>query len=239
MGYWMEASAAAAAAFGGFMSYAVRAPSSRVFGPSLVRADVAGSSRVAVTFDDGPSESTPCFLDILAEFDARATFFQVGTNALRLREVAQRVGHEGHEIGNHTEHHPRFYRCTPREIAGEIESCQQSLESVHGRRPALFRPPYGVRWFGLHAALGRCGLRSVMWSVSSHDWDHASEWVAKHVIDSAAPGDVILMHDGETTIPGDRRQGSARALRVILSSFRTRGIAAVTVSELFGIQQNA
>ena len=176
--------AAAAATFSGFMYYAAGVPSSQVFGPSLVRARGA-SGRVALTLDDGPSESTPAFLDILAEFGARATFFQVGANAQRLPEVARRVAADGHEIGNHTEKHPRFYLCTPGEIASEIESCQRSLEAVHGRRPTLFRPPFGARWFGMYPALRRAGLKSVMWSVSGRDWERRSDWVAQQVITMA------------------------------------------------------
>jgi peptidoglycan/xylan/chitin deacetylase (PgdA/CDA1 family) len=76
------AAAAAAAAVSGGMYYAVGVPSSQVFGPSLVRNAPAGP-RVALTFDDGPSESTPAVLAALARHKAHATFFQVGRNARR------------------------------------------------------------------------------------------------------------------------------------------------------------
>jgi peptidoglycan/xylan/chitin deacetylase (PgdA/CDA1 family) len=215
------------------MYYAAGVPSSQVFGPSLVAAGV--SDKVALTFDDGPSGSTPAILDALAEFGATATFFQVGMNALRLPDIAQRVAEEGHEIANHTQHHPRFYLCTPAKIADEIEQCQESLEAVHGESPRLFRPPYGARWFGMYPALERLGLRSVMWSVSSRDWKESAEQIALRVITQTRAGGVVLMHDGDTTIGGDRRQGTARALHAILASFRARGMRAVTVSELFGL----
>src|SRR5204863_6685277 len=126
---------------------------------------------VALTFDDGPSESTPAILEVLAEAGARATFFQVGANALRLPDLARRVAREGHEIANHTQSHPRFYLCSPATISRQIEQAQQSLSEVHGREPTLFRPPYGARWFGMFSALERSKLRSVMWSVSSCDWN--------------------------------------------------------------------
>ena len=216
------------------MYYAAGVPSSQVFGPSLVAA--AGvSDKVALTFDDGPSGSTPAVLDALGEFGAKATFFQVGMNALRMPDVAQRVAQEGHEIANHTQHHPRFYLCTPAKIDYEIEQCQESLESVHGEWPRLFRPPYGARWFGMYPALDRLGLRSVMWSVSSRDWKESAEAIALRVITATRPGGVVLMHDGDTTAGGDRRQATAQALPAILASFRARGLRTVTVSELFGL----
>ena len=239
---WPQIGAAAAGVSGavsGVMYYAAAAPSSQIFGPSLVRAGEPGSKCVALTFDDGPSESTPAVCEALADYGAKATFFQVGGNAERLPEVSRSVARAGHEIGNHTQTHPRFYLRTPGEIAWEIERGQRSLETVLGQRPRLFRPPYGVRWFGLYPALQRHGLRAVMWSVSSYDWERPEEWVAAQVIARAAPGDVVLMHDGDTTVPGDRRQGTARAARAILKSFAERGIRAITVSELFGLQENA
>jgi peptidoglycan/xylan/chitin deacetylase (PgdA/CDA1 family) len=215
------------------MYYAAGVPTSQVFGPSLVSAPADG--KVALTFDDGPSLSTPAVLDALAEYGATATFFQVGMNALRLPDLAQRVAAEGHEIANHTQHHPRFYLCSPAKIGYEIEQCQESLESVHGELPRLFRPPYGARWFGMYPALDRLGLRSVMWSVSSRDWREPAEAIALRVITATHPGDVVLMHDGDTTIGGDRRQATARALHAILASLRARGLRAVTVSELFAL----
>jgi peptidoglycan/xylan/chitin deacetylase (PgdA/CDA1 family) len=233
----LEAATAVAVTAGAGVSlvlyYAAGVPSSQLFGPSLVEADVC--DKVALTFDDGPSASTPAVLNALAEFDAKATFFQVGMNALRLPDIAQRVAEEGHEIANHTQHHPRFYLCGPARIADEIQQCQESLEAVHGESPRLFRPPYGARWFGMYPALNRLGLRSVMWSVSSRDWKETSEAIALRVITATRPGGVVLMHDGDTTIGGDRRQGTARALPAILASLRARGLRAVTVSELFGL----
>jgi peptidoglycan/xylan/chitin deacetylase (PgdA/CDA1 family) len=222
-----------AAAFSAGMYYAAGVPSSQVFGPSLVRAP--DSRAVALTFDDGPSESTPAVLDALAEANAKATFFQIGSNALRLPSLAQRVAREGHEIASHTETHQRFYLCSPAEITREIEQGQRSLETVHGVAPRLFRPPYGARWFGMYPAINRLRLRVVMWSVSSRDWERPASWISAHVIAHTRPGDVILMHDGDTTTSGDRRQDTARAVRTILDAFGARGLHAVTVSELFGL----
>ncbi len=232
---WPELGAAAGAA-SAVMYYAVGLPSSQLFGPALVRAAPdAGAPRVALTFDDGPSESTEAVLEALAQYGARATFFLVGSNSERLPGVARRVAQEGHEIGNHTYSHPAFYLRTPRQIAGEIGRCQRALESVLGLRPKLFRPPYGVRWFGLFPALEHENLRVVMWSVTGFDWKRPSDWVTHRVLRRARDGDVVLLHDGDTTVAGDRRQETVRALRAILPALAERGLRAVTVSELFGL----
>jgi peptidoglycan/xylan/chitin deacetylase (PgdA/CDA1 family) len=217
------------------MYYAAGVPSSQIFGPSLVQRHAPECRAVALTFDDGPSESTPAILDALAEAGASATFFQIGSNARRLPELARRVAREGHEIASHTETHPRFYLCSPANIAREIQQGQRSLEEVHGAAPRLFRPPYGARWFGLYSAVNRLGLRVVMWSVSSRDWERPASWIERQVIAHTQPGDVVLMHDGDTTTSGDRRQETARATRAILAALGARGLRAVTVSELFGL----
>src|SRR5580698_2203723 len=75
---------------GGLMSYAVRGRSSRVFAPSVYHG-VRSKPALALTFDDGPSESTPALLEILAEHSVRATFFMCGKNVRRLPQIARQV----------------------------------------------------------------------------------------------------------------------------------------------------
>src|SRR5262245_61738894 len=96
-----------AGALVGFFAYAVRGRSSQVFGPSVYQGS-RNRRLIALTFDDGPSESTPELLAILKKHDVLATFFMCGSNVDRLPEVARMVQQAGHEIGNHTDSHPRF-----------------------------------------------------------------------------------------------------------------------------------
>src|SRR5579863_2803349 len=98
-------SSGAACAAAGFMAWAVRGRSARVLAPSFWRGP-AGRRAVALTFDDGPSESTPEILEILDHYKVPATFFQIGANVKRLPEIARAVREAGHEIGNHSHTHP-------------------------------------------------------------------------------------------------------------------------------------
>ncbi len=224
--------AAAVAGIGGAMFYAVGAPTSQVFGPALVRR-APGAGRLALTFDDGPSESTPAVLEALARHGARATFFFCGANVLRLPEIARRAAAEGHQMGNHTYGHPRLFLRTRRQIAKEIGDTQQAIEQVTGSRPELFRPPYGIRWFGLYPALRQHQLRAVMWSACVFDWSRPADQVEAGLRTKAADGAVVLLHDGDGTAPGDRRAGTARAVDRVLPFLADRGLRCVTVSELF------
>src|SRR5437773_10668930 len=93
--------AAGVCAASAFMSWAVRGRASSVFGPSVWRGP-RDRRVLALTFDDGPSESTPEILEILAHYRVPATFFQCGANVARLPAIARAVGAAGHTIGNHS-----------------------------------------------------------------------------------------------------------------------------------------
>src|SRR5205814_6431900 len=99
--------AAGIGAASAFMAWAVRGRASSVFGPSVWHGP-RDRRVLALTFDDGPSESTPEILEILARYSAPATFFQCGANVARLPAIARAVDAGGHAIGNHSHTHPLF-----------------------------------------------------------------------------------------------------------------------------------
>ena len=212
------------------IGFAAAAPSSQLLGRTLVRGD-GTAPKIALTFDDGPSEATPLILDILKQAGIRATFFLCGQNVERYPEHARRIAQEGHEIGNHTYSHPYLFWKTPGKIAWEIARAQCGIEHATGCRPRLFRPPYGVRWFGLFPILASHDLTAVMWSVSGMDWRLPAARIARRVIRKAKPGSIILLHDGvPSSEKGDRRQ-TAEALEEIVRALGKR-YRFVTASEM-------
>src|SRR5258708_27078063 len=144
-------SAAGALAVFGLGTYAVRGRSSALFAPSVYHGDRSRRA-IALTFDDGPSESTPALLEILAEHNIPATFFMCGKNTRRCTSIARAVAMAGHEIGNHTDSHPRLDFHSPEFVYRELALAQESIRKTTGVVPRLFRAPYGVRWFGLKTA---------------------------------------------------------------------------------------
>lgn len=210
--------------------YVVAAPESQVLGKSLVRGPT-GSGKIALTFDDGPGEATPAVLDLLKQAEIRATFFLCGQNVERYPELARRIAEEGHEIGNHTYSHPRLLARTPGKIAYEIERTQQIIAHRTGHTPTLFRPPYGLRWFGLFPILQRNGLTSVMWSLNSLDWKRSPSQIAARVVNNERPGAIILLHDGIPPHKSGSRRATVEALRDILHATLGR-FECVPVSEL-------
>jgi peptidoglycan-N-acetylglucosamine deacetylase len=203
-----------------------------------------GSRTVALTFDDGPCESTPALLDVLASEGVAATFFQCGMNVLRHPAIAREVALAGHEIGNHTYSHarlcPRLSRkpnfLPPAAIYRELAQAQEILCAETGAIPILFRPPYGFRWIGLGRAQRRLHLLGVLWTVIGHDWDWPAERTAGHVLTGTGPGGILCLHDGRDIQPNPDISQTIDAVRCIISALKDEGYSFATVSNLLRIE---
>src|SRR5262245_34850061 len=99
MKWWMETGYAGLAAAAGFFAWSVRGRSAALLAPSVWHGPKTRKA-IALTFDDGPSPTTPELCDLLETNGARATFFQIGRHVERLPDVSKRVVEGGHEIGN-------------------------------------------------------------------------------------------------------------------------------------------
>lgn len=225
----VAASVAAGAVAG--MAWAVRGRSSSVWGPSFWRGR-PGRKAIALTFDDGPSPSTPRILDILAAYGVPATFFQCGENVLRAPEVSQAARFAGHEIGNHSHTHPNFAFRRPSFIEDEFRRAQDTIAAAVSQPPVLMRAPYGVRWFGFRQMQARLGLTGVMWSIIGRDWKLPAAGVAQRVVSGAADGAIVCLHDGRGTHPRPDISSTMEAVRKIIPTLLEKGYHFVTVSEL-------
>jgi peptidoglycan/xylan/chitin deacetylase (PgdA/CDA1 family) len=222
---------AAAAAALGMAVYATRARSSTVFGPSVCRGPRSRRA-IALTFDDGPSPSTPALLDLLDSFGAKATFFQCGMHVRRLPEIARSVAQAGHEIGNHTDSHASLWLRSPDFIAREIGDAQHAIEHATGVKPVLFRPPYGVRWFGLRAVQERYGLLGVMWTALGRDWKLPPPLIAARLTERVQNGAIFCLHDGRERAIAPDITSTIAAVRELIPRLAERGYGFCTVSEL-------
>lgn len=229
----LELGLATAGTAGAIAAYGVRGRSSRLFGPNAWRG-ASGQRRIALTFDDGPSQATPELLDILDVFGARATFFQCGINVERLPGITKLVRERGHEIGNHTYSHPRLIGCSKARIHEEIGKTQNAIREAAGVAPRLFRAPYGARWFGLASALREHDLMGVMWTVIGYDWEWEAPEIARFVLSHASAGGIICLHDGDRVSPEVDRRNTLEAVRQILPKLCGQGYSFVTVGELVG-----
>jgi peptidoglycan/xylan/chitin deacetylase (PgdA/CDA1 family) len=227
----IEIALAAAAASAGVLAYAVRVPSCSLLAPSVHRGSGTRPA-IALTFDDGPSESTAELLEILARHRAPATFFQIGANVRRLPEVAREVLAAGHEIGNHTDTHPLLALKSPGFIHRELARAQETVEYATGQRPRYFRAPYGVRWFGLRQAQQRLGLAGVMWSSIALDWKRRTPSVVSKLIDGADPGAILCLHDGRVLQHRPDIGVTLQALREFLPKLMEQGFRFEKVTDI-------
>lgn len=213
----------------GFCAYAVRGRSSQIFGRSIYHGD-RSRPRAALTFDDGPSESTPLVLEILKKHNIRATFFMCGKNAGRLPHIARAVAEAGHEIGNHSDTHPRFDFCSSEFIYRELASAQETISRATGVTPRLFRAPYGVRWFGVGKAQERLNLTGVMWTLIGRDWKWPERRISNLLVSRSRPGDIICLHDGRILESQPDIRSTIRALDGAIPFLTSKGLAFDTVS---------
>jgi peptidoglycan-N-acetylglucosamine deacetylase len=219
---------------GALLGHAATNPGSQWFGPAVVRL-TAESKKVALTFDDGPSVPyTGQILALLRERQVKATFFVCGQNVERHSDIARRIVAEGHAIGNHTYSHPFLYLLRRKAMAEEIDRAQLAIEKATGVRPKLFRPPYGIRWFGLSSLLRERGLRMIMWSGTGFDWKYGRDQIFASTVSALEQGAVIVLHDGHGVRSGDEvnRSNTCAALPGILDVAKSRGIE-------FGLVQEA
>ncbi len=213
------------------LAYAVRVPSCSWLAPSVHRG--AGNRRsIALTFDDGPSESTPALLEILDRHRAPATFFQIGANVRRLPQVAREVAAAGHEIGNHTDTHPMLSLKSSGLIYNELAAAQEAIEHATGCRPRHFRAPYGVRWFGLRQAQQRLSLAGVMWSTIALDWKRQTPDVVSRLIGGAAPGAILCLHDGRVLNQHPDIGATLQAVRELLPKLMELGFHFEKVTDI-------
>jgi peptidoglycan/xylan/chitin deacetylase (PgdA/CDA1 family) len=179
---------------------------------------------VALTFDDGPSDYTPGFLDVLRRERVPGTFFEIGQEIGGREATMRRILREGDEIGNHTSHHTEY------PTYADIAPTTSLIESATHFRPCLFRPPGGAVDSSVIAAAAADGMRTVTWDVDPADWTNpGSAAIYSRVVGAARPGSIVLMHDG-----GGDRSGTLAALPGIIDTLRARGYRFATVTELLG-----
>ncbi|KAG0168754.1 chitin deacetylase [Apophysomyces sp. BC1034] len=124
----------------------------------------------ALTFDDGPSNLTNWLLDILDEYDVRATFCLQGSHVKKYPDVVRRAVHAGHQIASHTYSHSHLMSLTNEEIVFEIKATEEAIWDAAGVRPRYVRPPFGEVDDRVRAVLEKLGYKVLMWNVDPTDY---------------------------------------------------------------------
>ncbi|NML58595.1 polysaccharide deacetylase family protein [Chryseobacterium cheonjiense] len=152
---------------------------------------------VALTFDDGPTEFTPKFLDLLKERNIKATFFCIGKQIEKHPETFQRIIAEGHTIGNHTfSHADNTGFLSTSKMIEEIKKCDRVMSNTGNLKTNLYRPPFGVTNPNIARAIKRTGKKSIGWNVRSLDTITQDEKkIYRKVTKGLKKGSIVLLHD--------------------------------------------
>jgi peptidoglycan/xylan/chitin deacetylase (PgdA/CDA1 family) len=220
----LGAAAGAGLAVGAF-AYASQWPSSRIFGKAITAPGRPGE--LALTFDDGPNAMwTPRLLDILAQHEARATFFLLGSRAAAQPELVRRIATAGHTIGNHSWSHPNLARTRSSRVRQELRQTSEVLQQIAGAPVRFFRPPFGARRPVVFRIARELGLEPVLWNAMTSDWSESSaNRIANQLmtkidgLEMRGRAANIVLHDGGHLDAFANREPSVTAAGLLLERY--------------------
>ena len=200
-----------------------------VFGPKdniPIYSVKTSGNQVAITLDAAwGADKTETILDILDKYKIKATFFVTGmwadANPMVLKEISDR----GHEIGSHSYTHKDFATLSDAEIVKELDRTADAIERITGKRPTIFRAPYGSWNARIVDVVGKEQYDFIQWDVDSLDWKGLNtEAMETRIFAKVQSGSIMLFHnDGQYT---------PQALPSIIEKLQAKGLKPVTVTEL-------
>jgi peptidoglycan/xylan/chitin deacetylase (PgdA/CDA1 family) len=156
------------------------------------------SSRVYLTFDDGPSpHTTPFLLEMLEANGIKASFFLIGREAEKYPDLVKAIHDGGHSIGNHTYSHLYMPGLKCSELENEVERTNNILEDITGEKTKIFRPPFGHMDQRTAQVLTEREMHPVYWTQAPEDWAiPGAHRVVRRLLMRLKPGSLIVLHEG-------------------------------------------
>jgi len=158
---------------------------------------------IYLTFDDGPiPEVTPWVLDVLEQYNVKASFFCVGNNVQKYPFLLEKIHQQGHTVGNHTCNHKNGFNTATQEYFQDFLRTQNLLNELLPYQTPYFRPPYGRLTFSQAKQISKTH-KIVMWSVLSGDFDTAlsGETVLQKTLQYTKTGSIVVFHDSLKAFP--------------------------------------
>lgn len=187
---------------------------------------------IALTFDDGPSEETDRILQVLAEYNARATFCVIGNKVETYGDVIKRTIAGGNEIACHTWSHPKLINLSAASIKSQIERTNSAVSAiVPGYQVKVLRPPYGSVNKNVRTVCAELNMVIAHWQVDTLDWStRSTSKTYRAIMKGATNGVIILCHDLYST--------TAAAAEQAIPELVNKGYQLVTVSELLSFHKD-
>jgi polysaccharide deacetylase family sporulation protein PdaB len=181
---------------------------------------------VALSFDAAwGNEDTGKLIEIMDKYNVKTTFFVVGGWVDKFPESVKQLSDAGHEIMNHSNTHPHMTQISVEKMKEEVEECDKKIEAITGKKPILFRAPYGDYNNQVVGTMRETGHFTIQWDVDSLDWKNlsASE-ISDRVLKKVKPGSICLFHNAALHTP--------EALPTIIEGLQKNGYKIVPVSEI-------
>jgi len=163
--------------------------------PEIIFSGDNKNNKVYLTFDDGPNINiTEIVLDILRDYNVKATFFCVGENVLHNKYLFNSIIKDEHAIGNHTYNHLSAWSTNPHNYFQNIIKCNKLFSN------SLFRPPWGKLRFSQISTILQ-DYKIVLWNIDSKDYNTniPNEKKLSAIKSKMKSGSIILLHDVNKT----------------------------------------
>jgi peptidoglycan/xylan/chitin deacetylase (PgdA/CDA1 family) len=196
---------------------------------------------IAITFDDGPFIYTTELLDVLAQNNAKATFFVNGNNwgdasQAPYPDVLRRIVSDGHQLGSHTWSHQNLDEITSSQRLEQMVLLENLLKGIFGYVPTYMRPPYGACGSACQADLANLGYHVIMWNIDTLDYNNNSPTAiqtSKNIFDNAVSSNAG--GNSYISLAHDVHQYTVQSLAAhIIQTAHNRGYRTVTVGECLG-----
>lgn len=181
---------------------------------------------LSISFDAAWGDGqTGELLEILDRCRIKTTFFVSGDWAERYPQSVKALSEAGHEICNHSNTHPHMSELSREQMEKELSDCNDKIEAITGKKPALFRPPYGDYSNDVIEVVNSLNMHCVQWDIDSLDWQRPSaQEMKERVLSGIRPGSIILFHNGA--------EGTLEALLQTIEAILAEGYRIVPLSEL-------
>ena len=182
---------------------------------------------IAFTFDDGPSYiGTNKLLDNLDKYNARVTFFVLGSRVENYKDTLTKAYKMGNTIGNHTYSHSNLLKLDNYSVMDEIKKTNETIKNITGSETIYLRPPYG----NINSDIKNISnMYTILWDLDTEDWKNKDkDRIADYIVSNAHDGAIVLLHDlYETSVDG--------AL-LAMERLEKEGYAFVTIDEMIKIK---
>ncbi len=182
--------------------------------------------QVALTFDAAwGNEDTEELIATLKKYNAKATFFLVGSWVDKYPESVKALYDAGHSIQNHSNTHPNMPELSKEGMEKEITLCNEKIRAITNKTPTLIRPPYGDYSNPVIECVNNLGMYTIQWDVDSLDWKNLSaDEIYERVTTRVKNGSIVLFHNAALNTP--------EALGRILETLTKEGYEFVKVEDL-------